>query len=115
MPQGSIFERVLFLWYRNDLLLNTQVAKMVLLPDDTNILVIGKDLNVLQPKWNRVMKQLEIRFQNNNLLVNTKKIMAMLFQSNKISPLVRIHVVFNNSKTAYTSKLIFLGIKFTEN
>jgi hypothetical protein len=79
-----------------------QVVKMVLLPDDTNILVIDKDMDVLQPKWNRVIKQLEIWFQNNNLLINNKKTMAKLFHSNKISPLVRIHVVFNNSEIAYT-------------
>jgi hypothetical protein len=50
VPQGSILELVLFLWYRNDLPLNIPVAKMVLLSDDTNILVIDKDLDVLQPK-----------------------------------------------------------------
>jgi len=61
------------------------------------------------------MKQLEIWFQNNNLLINTKKTMAMLFHSNQISPVVRIHVVFNNSKISYTSKLRFLGINITEN
>jgi hypothetical protein len=82
---------------------------MVLLPDDTNILIIDKDLDVLQPKWNKVMKQLEIWFKNNNLLINTKKTMEMLFHSNKIIP------VFNNSKLAYTSKLRFLGINITEN
>jgi len=69
---------VLSLCYRNDLPPNIQVAKMVLLPDDTNILVIDKDLDVLQPKCNRVIKHLEIWFQNNNLLINTKKTMAML-------------------------------------
>ena len=60
------------------------------------------------------MKKLEIWFQN-NLLTNTKKTMAMLFHSNKISPVVRTHVVFNNSKIAYTSKLRFLSINITEN
>jgi len=48
--QGSILESVLFLWYRNDLLLNIQVAKMVLLPDDTTILGIDKEMDVLQAK-----------------------------------------------------------------
>jgi len=61
------------------------------------------------------MKQLEIWFQNNNLLINTKRTMEMLFHSNQISPVVRIHVVFNNSEISYTSKLRFLGINITEN
>ena len=50
MPQGSVLESVLFLWHRNDLPLNIQVAKMVSLPVDTNILVIDKNWDVLQPK-----------------------------------------------------------------
>ena len=54
------------------------------------------------------MKQLEIWFQNNNLLINTKKTMTVLFQSHKISPVVRICGVFINPKTANISKLRFL-------
>jgi hypothetical protein len=54
------------------------------------------------------MKELEMCFQNNNLLINTKKTMAKLFHPNKISPVVRTHVVFNNSKIAYASKLRYL-------
>jgi len=61
------------------------------------------------------VKQSEIWFQNNYLLINTKKTTAILFHFNKISPLVRIHGVFINSKTAYTSKLRFLWINITEN
>jgi hypothetical protein len=41
--------------------------------------------------------------------------MTMLFHSNKISPVVRIHVVFNKLETAYTSQLRFLGINIREN
>jgi len=88
---------------------------MVLLSDDTNILVIDKDLDILQQKWKRVTKQLEIWFQINNLLINNTKTKAKLFHSNKISPVVRIRVIFNNSEIAYTSKLRFLGINITEN
>ena len=47
------------------------------------------------------MKQVEIWFQNNNLLINTKKTRTMLFHPNQISPVVRIHIVFNNSKIVY--------------
>jgi len=41
--------------------------------------------------------------------------MAKLFHSNKISPVIRIYVVFNDSKIAYASKQRFLGLNITEN
>jgi hypothetical protein len=50
-----------------------QGAEMVLFADDTDILVIDKDKDALQQKINKVTKQLETWFQENNLLINTKK------------------------------------------
>jgi hypothetical protein len=78
-----------------------QEAEMVLFADDTNILVIDKDKDALQQKINKVMKQLETRFQENNLLINTKKTVAILFHFNKIRFADRPHIVFNNSEIAY--------------
>jgi hypothetical protein len=44
---------------------------VVLFADDTNILVIDKNINTLQEKINRVMIQLESWFSKNNLVTNT--------------------------------------------
>jgi hypothetical protein len=51
--------------------------------DDTNILIIDKNINTLK-KINRVMIQLESWFYKNNLVINTDKTKAMLFQLNKM-------------------------------
>jgi hypothetical protein len=80
-----------------------QDAKMVLFADDTNILLIDKGMDALQQKLNSY--ETEMWFKNNNLLIDTEKIMAMLFRFNKIRPILRPCIIFNNSETTYTTKL----------
>jgi hypothetical protein len=65
--------------YINDLPLNIQEAESVLYADDMNILVTGNDKGALQAKLSSVMKQLDVWFLNNDLIVNTTKTVAMSF------------------------------------
>jgi hypothetical protein len=58
-----------FLVYINDLPSNIKEAKLVLFVDDTNILVVGKDEEDLQPQIFSIIKQLEVWFFNNDLIV----------------------------------------------
>ena len=60
----------------NDLAFNIQEAKLLLYADDTNILIVDKN-EALQARLSSVMKQLEIWFFNNDLIINTTKIAAM--------------------------------------
>ena len=76
---------------------------MVLFADDTNILVTDKGMDALQQKLNSY--ETEIWFQNNNLFINTEKIMVMLFRFNKTRPILRPCIVSNKSETTYTTKL----------
>jgi len=79
VPQGSILEPLLFLIYINGLPLNIQGAKLILYADDTNVLVSDKNEKALQTKLSLVMKQLEIWFFKNDLIINTTKTVAMSF------------------------------------
>jgi fructose-specific phosphotransferase system component IIB len=69
--------------YVNDLPLNIQDAKLVLFAADINILIIDKNIDAIQVRLNRVMKQFETWFSNNSLIINTDKTKAMLFHFNK--------------------------------
>jgi hypothetical protein len=70
----------LFLLYINDLPQAVQEAKVVLFVDNTNILLVEKDLASLKGKIVEVIKQLENRFSTNNLTINLEKTEAILFQ-----------------------------------
>jgi hypothetical protein len=81
--------------------------------DDTNILVIDKNINTLHGKINRVMIQLESWFSKNNLIINTDKAKAVLFQLNKTYIMTEPVITFKNKEIAYTSQFRFLGINIT--
>jgi len=49
--------------------------------DDTNLLIIERAENVSRDLVNEVMKKLEYWFQNNNLMINVGKTVAMSFHT----------------------------------
>jgi hypothetical protein len=54
---------------------------MVLYADDINILVADKDVNMLNDIITHLMKCLEIWFNKNELILNTRKCCALSFHS----------------------------------
>jgi hypothetical protein len=64
----------------NDLPQAVQDAKVVLFADDTNILLIEKDLTPLKGKILKVIKELENWVLTNNLTINMEKTKAIIFK-----------------------------------
>jgi hypothetical protein len=115
VPQGSILGPILFLLYINDLPSHINEAKLVLYADDTTILVTEKNEEELQTKISLTTNQLEQWLCKNDLVVNTKKTIAISFHSSQVKISPKPNIVLQNSKIAYKSEVKFSGIYIMEN
>ena len=77
---------------------------MVLFVDDTNLLIIKRDENVSQDLVNEVMKKLEYWFQNNNLIINVGKTVAMSFHTKQNRFPIKPRITFRNMDIAHKSE-----------
>jgi hypothetical protein len=77
-------------------------------------LIIRKDEKELQHKVNEVMKKLEYWFQENNLMINIGKIIAMSYHTMQNKFPVRPQITYESKELAYKSNKKFLGINTEE-
>jgi hypothetical protein len=101
---------LLFLVYINDISLNIQGEKLVLYADDTNVLVMDRNEEVLKTKLIPVMEQLERWFHKNDFVVNTTKTVAMSFYFSHSKLSFKPPIFIRNTEIHYKSEVNFLGM-----
>jgi len=90
-----------------------QIAKLFLYADNTDILVVDKDIKVFELKTALVMKQLEGWLLDIELVVNVAKTCAMLFHSSEQKYVDKPNIMYH-TVTTYSPNIKFLGITLTE-
>lgn len=109
VPQGSILGPILFLLYINDLNIVSNIVRMIMFADDTNLFLTGKSVKEIEESLNRELGLLAEWFQANLLSVNVSKTGYIIF-SNKINDGIKINLHMNNLEITRQYETKFLGL-----
>ena len=96
MPQGSILGPLLFILYINDFVNASDVAKLIMFADDTNIFLCNDSLKGLECLANNELTQFANWFKLNKLSLNIKKTNYILFHSKQKEIKVSLKIKIDN-------------------
>jgi hypothetical protein len=76
---------------------------------------MDKNEEILRLRTETVMKQLQIWFSTNYLILNNKKTRVMLFSTHQCQHPCRCSITYKDMEVRYSSKVKFAGLIITEN
>ena len=115
VPQGSILGPILFLIYVNDLGLHLKQGKPTFFADDTSIFISGHCLNNIQTGIDNTVTQLLEWFENNKLIINTDKTVAVSFHHSQNNKAEYPSINLGSKPITYTNSTKFLGLWIDQN
>ena len=108
VPQGSVLGPILFIMYINDICNASDLLKMVLFADDTNLFRSSYDLNSLCEQVSVELSKLNNWFNVNKLSLNVSKTNFIVFCGKKEIKDINIKINNENIERVYSTK--FLGV-----
>ena len=115
VPQGSVLGPLLFLLYVNDLPCASDLVKMVLFADDSNLLLKGKKPEDIKQLANGELEKIQDWFAANKLLLNADKTKLIVFSSRKCRAKPQdISITLNGTVIRQVEHETFLGLELDE-
>lgn len=108
IPQGSVFGPKLFILYLNDICKLSNIFKLVIFADDTNLYCSGPDIAQLISQVESELTKFKKWFDLNKLSLNEKKTKFMIFGSNKDT--LDVKLMWNGIEIDQVYETRFLGV-----
>ena len=112
VPQGSMLGSLLFILYINDIVNVSDVAKLIMFADDTNIFLCSDSLKGLECLAKNELTKFANWFKLNKLSLNIKETNYILFYSKQNEIKVNLKIKIDNIEI---DKSKFLGVIINEN
>ena len=110
VPQGSVLGPLLFLVYINDL--HKAIKYVHHFADDTNLSVVGKNIEIIQKQINRNLKLLCNWFRANQISLNASKTELIIFRDPRKKIQHELTIKINGKKSIPCKFVKYLGILY---